>query len=281
MGKSTGIQYCDDTINPTTGCDGCELWIPGKGGPCYAGTLHETRLALSLPALYAPSFTEIRLAPGRMQKAANCMDLSGKDRSAGKGRQDKPWLNGHRRMIFLGDLGDIFSKDVPFPYLKEQLVDVALSDTGKRHDWLCLTKQPQRALAFATWLDVWPSNIWLGTSITGKASLKRLDHLVKHPAVVKYISLEPQIEDIDLIPWLDRVSWVIQGGESDQTPYEGRPFSLDWARKTRDACKKFKVAYFLKQLGSHPVDDGELVLQNGHGGDWEEWAEDLRVREVP
>lgn len=282
MGKYTGIQYCDDTVNLASGCDGCELWIPGKGGPCYAGNLHETRLAKSLPHLYAPDFTEVRLIPGRMQKAANCEDLAGKDRLPGKGRPGKPWLNGHRRMIFLGDLGDVFSKAVSPEYLKTELVDVACSVTGKRHDWLCLTKQPQRAVAFAKWLGFWPFNIWIGTSITGKASLKRLDHLVQHPASVRFISLEPQVEDVDLAPWLDRVSWVIQGGESDQPPFEARPFDTGWARRTRDSCKAAGVAYFLKQLGSRPVDgDKGVSLNDGHGGEWDEWEVDLMVRKVP
>jgi hypothetical protein len=70
MGKGTDIQWCDDTVNPTTGCSGCELWVPGKGGPCYAGNQHERRLAKALPGLYDPVFTNVRLAPGRTAEAA-------------------------------------------------------------------------------------------------------------------------------------------------------------------------------------------------------------------
>jgi len=29
------------------------------------------------------------------------------------------------------------------------------------------------------------------------------------------------------------------------------------------------------------LDGEEIALRDGHGGDWSEWPEDLRVREVP
>jgi len=40
MGKKTTIQWCDSTINPTMGCDGCELWDQNRKS-CYAGILHK------------------------------------------------------------------------------------------------------------------------------------------------------------------------------------------------------------------------------------------------
>ncbi len=281
--KGTNIEWSDDTCNFSSGCDGCELWIPGKGGPCYAGNLHERRLAKTLPLLYDASFTNVRLIPGRMAKAVACMDLTGTPRLAGKNRDAKPWLDGLRRKIFVGDMGDMFSKAVPFAYLKEELIEIARSKNGSRHDLLCLTKQPGRALQFAEWLgEEWPANIWLGTSVTGKASLTRLDRLVAHPACVKFISLEPQVEDVDVRPWLDRIAWVIVGGESDQSPHRARAFHLDWARATLAHCRASETKFFLKQLGSNPVSKiKRLSLEDSHGGDWEEWPEDLRVREVP
>src|SRR5436305_1247031 len=81
-------QWCDDTVNSTSGCDGCELKVSGRDGSCYAVPIHQGRLARSFPELYSPDFHEIRLIPGRMAKAAARSDLRGKD------RPDKPWLNG-------------------------------------------------------------------------------------------------------------------------------------------------------------------------------------------
>jgi protein gp37 len=328
VGKLTGIQWCDDTINPSSGCDGCELWVPGRGGPCYAGNLHETRLHPAMPELYAADFSgEVRLIPGRMEKAARCMDLAGQPRPARKGSAAKPWLDGLRRKIFVGDMADVFSRAVPFGYLQREVVEVAASAAGSRHDWLMLTKQPQRAVQFATWLAAggiaWPANLWLGTSVTSQTTLSRVDHLLQVPARVKFLSIEPQVEQIELPDrylgirtegqylnivecgrpiWSQSLQWVIIGGESNQGPGRwARPFNVNWARELLAQCREANVPAFIKQLGSRPycrpifldrteslrpradgyIDEWLVELRDNHGGDWEEWDSDLRVREFP
>jgi len=110
LGKTTEIQWCDSTVNPTTGCDGCELWSEHGPRTCYAGILHEGRMAKALPDLYDKDFTQVRLAKGRMVKAAAWSDLAGTD------RPDKPWLNGMPRTIFVGDMGDILSRTISYDY---------------------------------------------------------------------------------------------------------------------------------------------------------------------
>ena len=67
MSKNTTIQWCDSTVNPTMGCDGCELWDQ-KRKSCYAGILH-MRFGGATKG-YAPSFEEVTLFPGRMAEAA-------------------------------------------------------------------------------------------------------------------------------------------------------------------------------------------------------------------
>lgn len=304
MGNHTNIQWCDSTVSPTTGCDGCELFIPGVGGPCYAGALHEGRLAKSLPDLYAPTFTEVRLAPGRMKRAAGWSDLRGVVRPG------KPWIPPETpRLIFVDDMSDILSAAVPFDYLKAELIDAATSIKGSRHVWMVLTKRPGRLNEFATRLFesfgiAWPENIWCGTSVTGRASLKRAEALAAHPASVKFLSAEPLRERIDLSPWLAREFWdfgsdddrppfaqVIVGGESRQGGWEPYPFELAWAREIIALCREAGVSCFVKQLGSRP-DPPEWwdertkphtrrLIRDSHGGDWGEWPADLRVRELP
>jgi protein gp37 len=280
MSKDTGIHWCDDSVNPTSGCDGCELWLPGQGGTCYAGNFHETRLAKALPLLYDPVFTNVRLIPGRMAKAVRCMDL------AGRSRPEKPWLNNLRRKIFVGDLGDIFSAAVPFDYLKREIIDVAYNKDGSRHDLLLLTKQPQREAQFANWLMTqgvsWPENVWVGTSITNRASLPRIKHLVQIPASHRFLSLEPLIGDPELTATqLHGIDWIIIGGESDQGSHPGRPFQVGWAEQVINLGRQTGVAVFVKQLGSHPVSSRPLTLTDKHGGDWENWEPALRVRQMP
>jgi protein gp37 len=278
MGKKTGINWCDDTVNPTSGCDGCELWIPGQGGPCYAGNFHEMRLSKSLPLLYDPVFTNVRLIPGRMAKAVRCMDL------VGKARPEKPWLDGLRRKIFVGDLGDIFSAAVTFDFLKAEIIDVAMSKDGSRHDLLLLTKQPQRAALFASWLGIpWPENVWVGVSITSKASLPRISQLLNIPATHRYLSIEPLVSDPHLTPaHIQGLDWMIVGGESDQGTKQARPFQVEWAEKIIDLGQQTNTAVFIKQLGSRPRSgNSDCFIRDSHGGDWLEWDNHLRVRQMP
>lgn len=271
MSKGTGIQWADDTVNPTSGCDGCELWIPGQGGPCYAGNLHETRLSKSLPLLYDSNFNNVRTIHGRVTKSLRCMSL------VSRNRPDKPWLNGLRRKIFVGDLGDIFSAGIPFDFLLNEVFTPAVNSP---HDLLLLTKQPQRAVQFASWLPIeWPENIWIGTSITSKASKSRIQHLSKIPAKFRFLSIEPLVQDPELTVTTVKgsIQWMIIGGESNQGQYTARPFSPKWAEDVIELGKVTDTAVFVKQMGSN----SGLNLNDTHGGDWSEWPEHLRVRQMP
>lgn len=284
MGRHTKIQWCDSTVNGSTGCDGCELWKlvpalstdhrPKMGGTCYAGVFHENRLAKSLPRLYASDFTEVRLAPGRIAAAANWSDLTGQSRA------DKPWLDGWPRTIFVGDMGDFLSEAVTFEYLRAELIDNVVSDRGRRHIWMLLTKRPHRLAMMARVLREqgldWPRNLWTGTSITNRASLRRINPL-RTISATRFLSMEPLIADPGRID-LTGISLVIVGGESGP---DARPFDLQWARSVRDQCRVAGVPFFLKQYGAVPVDAGRRIdLSDPHGGDPREWPEAF-AREFP
>jgi protein gp37 len=138
---------------------------------------------------------------------------------------------------------------------------------------------------FSTWLadwDVtWPTNLWPGTTVTAGSTVERLDGLLEvgDERTIRFASVEPQLENVDLRRHLPELDWIIQGGESGS---DARPFDLSWARQMRDQCHEAGVAYFLKQLGSSPFIEGKpLRFEDRHSGDWAEWPEDLRVREVP
>ena len=98
------------------------------------------------------------------------------------------------------------------------------------------------------------------------------------------------------------LDWLIVGGESGLS---ARPFDVAWARSTVEQCRETGVACFVKQLGARPYQphraEGEwgprvrvemapgcpagprdwIRLRDGHGGDWSEWAKDLRIRQFP
>lgn len=249
---------------------------------CYAGILHLGRggrpgdYDRSLSPGHAGLFENPKKFPGRMLKAAQRGDL--RDTA----RPNKPWLDGFPRLVFVSDMGDALSEAIDFDYLKAEIVDVATSLEGRRHVWLWLTKRPKRMSEFAEWLSAnhgieWPDNLVAMTSVTNRATRSRIDQLRKVPARLRGLSVEPLIESIQLD--LDGIDWVIVGGESGNL---SRVFDIEWARSLQKQCCEAGVAFFVKQLGANPVEDGFPVeLVDSHGGDWTEWPDDLRVRELP
>jgi protein gp37 len=278
MSVKTKIQWCDSTCNPTMGCEGCELWNAKTGvKTCYAGVLHKRFGGRSKG--YSPRFEELTLHPGRMAKAARWKDLTGTE------RKEKPWLNGLPRLVFVSDMSDALSRAVSFQYLEEAIIGPVTSDAGRRHRWLWLTKRPERMAEFSKVLEArgieWPENLWIGTSITSPATTSRIKSLLRvgNEQTVRFLSVEPQHEAIDLRTWLPRLDWVIQGGESGG---RCRPFQIEWAVEMVRQCKDHGVAYFLKQLGSNVHHKGRLQdFSDGHAGDWAEWPKHLRIRQMP
>jgi protein gp37 len=213
MSMATKIQWCDSTCNPTMGCEGCELWNPKTGErSCYAGVLHLRYGGVTKG--YSPTFEELTFWPGRMAEAARWPDLTGKP------RKDKPWLDGLPRLIFVSDMSDALSAVVPFDFLEEEVVRAVTSLNGQRHQWLWLTKRPDRMAQFSDMLKAkgahWPKNLWAGTSITTQGTTSRIRHVLRvgDESTIRFLSVEPQRAEIDLREWLPRLDWVIQGGES-------------------------------------------------------------------
>jgi protein gp37 len=145
----------------------------------------------------------------------------------------------------------------------------------------------------------WPlPNVWLGVSGENQRSVdERLIALCEIPAAVRFISLEPLLEEVYLRGcWKPHgLDWVIVGGESGP---KARPFDLAWARSIVQQCQATGVPVFVKQIGARPftadlthcrgsaalVTDRSgyvLSLRDKKGGDPSEWPPDLRVREYP
>src|SRR3712207_3863109 len=98
--KTTVIEWSDSTVNPVSGCSGCELWTPERR-TCYAGQLHHR---WPHNPGFASDFDVPQLFAGRMAAAAAWSDL------ADLARPSKPWLNGMPRLIFVSDMGDALSE---------------------------------------------------------------------------------------------------------------------------------------------------------------------------
>jgi len=250
MGRETKIPWCDSTINPVMGCDGCELHRAGAGeSHCYAASL-VGRYA-GVPG-WPASFDRPQRFVGRIERACCWSDLTGKDRVG------KPWLNGYARTIFLGDLGDVFTESLPIDWLAACLAPMAQAP----HLWILCTKRPGRARRFFQ-EHACPPNLWLLTTVTGPATVNRVTELLRVPGVsVRGISLEPMLGPVDLdacgatgmeVPdemggFCERaIDWLILGGESGPG---ARPMYLQWAQAVRDQCVRQDIPFFFKGWGS-------------------------------
>lgn len=240
---------------------------------CYAAQICEFRHGKKG---WPDRFDEPKRFPGRMAKAAALKDM------IGAVRDDKPWLNGQPRLIFVSDMGDALSADVDFPYLLEEIINQVTSKKGARHVWLWVTKRPKRMAEFANWLKdqgiPWPDNLVPMTTVTGAATAYRVNDLREVPAKMRGLSVEPLWDAVTLD--LTGIDWVIVGGESGSS---AEPFHVEWALSLREQCQKAGAKFFLKQLGAKPLFQGEpIALQDPHGGEWDEWPEaEWRVRELP
>lgn len=242
---------------------------------CYAGSLHHFFNASGSRLGYAPAFDRPTVFPGRVAKVAKLPPPSEVE------ALEKPWLRGCKRMIFVSDMGDALSASISFDFLLAEVIRPVASAEGARHIWLWLTKRPARMAEFSAWLAeravAWPDNLVAMTTITNRHTVGRIQALQKVRAKHRGLSLEPLWGAVSLP--LEGIDWVIVGGQSGAN---AQPFDLNWARSLRDDCRRAGVPFFLKQLGRTPVIGGAPIsLTNKHGGDWGEWPEDLRIREVP
>jgi protein gp37 len=111
---------------------------------CYAGLLGTNRAGN--PG-YADKFEIPKVYPGRVAEAASWGLPTEKE------TRDKPWLKGFPRLIFISDMGDALSTSVPFDYQRGEIIENAVSEGGRRHLWLWLTKRPGRMAEFGEWLQ--------------------------------------------------------------------------------------------------------------------------------
>jgi len=232
MGKDTKIEWADDTWNSWVGCSkvsqGCQN--------CY--------MFRDLKH-YGHDPTEIH----RTAAATFNKPLSWARKPENRGR-----------FVFTCSYSDFFISDAD-----DWRADAW--DIIRRTPELCyqiLTKRPENILDRLPpdWNGGW-DNVWLGVSAENqKRADERLPELLSVPAQLHFVSYEPALGEINLTHWLDRIGWVICGGESDWKP---RPMKIEWAQSIRDQCTAFNVPFFLKQLGGNPNNkrDGILSVLDG------------------
>lgn len=219
MSDNSKIEWTDATWNPVRGCSKVS---PGCAN-CYAETFAER--FRGIPRHPFEQGFDLRLVPEKLAEPLR-------------------WRNS--RMIFVNSMSDLFHEHVPDDYI----VNVArVMRLANWHTYQVLTKRAERMrdllkgkLRFAS--D--QSNIWWGVSVENrKHGLPRVTHLHEAPARVRFLSVEPLLEDLGPFS-LEGINWVIVGGESGPG---ARPMAKAWVLAIRDQCKRAKVPFFFKQWG--------------------------------
>lgn len=249
MGIATQIEWCDSTLNPMMGCDGCELWTPdGQVRTCYAGV--QTQRYGGSSAGWPQEFTQPELFTERFQWLEKWPDLTGRE------RPEKPWLSGMPRTIFLCDEGDPFTESLPIDWLAPYLEYLSTLP----HIFILLTKRPGRMALFSQLLP-FPKNFWLLTSVTSAANQGRIAKLLDtRGGSLKGVSYEPLLGPVGPPP--SGVGWIIVGGESGPG---ARPLDLNMATGLMVVAEARGIPFFFKQHG------GAIKRLNGRELDGREY----------
>src|SRR5262249_52097363 len=90
------------------------------------------------------------------------------------------------------------------------------------------------------------NHIWWGVSVEDrKWGVPRIKHLQQSAAAVKFLSIEPLLEDLGNLD-LSGIAWVIVGGESGPG---AREMKLAWVENVFQQCRDQGVPFFFKQWG--------------------------------
>jgi protein gp37 len=219
MSAQSGIEWTDATWNPLRGCTkvspGCKH--------CYAETFAER--FRGVPGHPYEQGFDLRLVPSKLTEPFS-------------------WPTSKR--VFVNSMSDLFQPGVPDGYV---LQVARVMCAARWHTFQVLTKRAARMcallqgeLSFAASAP----NIWWGVSVEDRQyGLPRVDHLRSAPASVRFLSIEPLLEDLGPLK-LAGIDWVIVGGESGPG---ARPMEPEWVGSIMRQCAAAGAKFFFKQWG--------------------------------
>jgi protein gp37 len=170
-------------------------------------------------------------------------------------------LERHKPTVyFVNSMSDLFHEKVPFDYIR-RVFDVMAH--APQHTFQVLTKRAERMAAFCRQITV-PPNAWLGVSVENrKHGVPRIDILRTIDAGVRFLSVEPLLEDLGRID-LTGIHWVIVGGESG---VKARPMREEWVNRVKLQCDQSGSAFFFKQWGTWGA-DGQKRSKGANGREY-------------
>lgn len=286
--RNTKIEWADHTFNPWIGCTKIS---PGCDN-CYAETLMDKRMHV------------VNWGAGQPRKLT----------SESNWNQVKKWDHdaraaGKRVRVFCASLADVFDNEAHQVWL----INLAsLISITTNIDWLLLTKRIGNVMPMcrhdSLLFDVLQEKVWLGITVVNQEEADRdIPKLLAVPAHKRFLSIEPMLEPIDIIPYVGgraiqcgcgfrrndyglmgamienevcsdcykktttwpTVDWVIAGGESGP---KARPSHPNWFRSLRDQCAATRVPFLFKQWGEWAPREqynSELMESDELSGKWD------------
>ncbi|MDH3494195.1 MAG: phage Gp37/Gp68 family protein [Acidobacteriota bacterium] len=227
--KYSKIEWTDATWNPSIGCDkisaGCKN--------CYAEIMANRLRAMKSPG-YENGFT-FKTMPGRL---------------------DVPLRIKRPTKFFVNSMSDLFHEEMPFKYLDKVFETIRKTP---QHAYQILTKREKVLNDYFATRSA-PRNVWLGVTAENRKSKNRIDVLRNIDAEIRFLSIEPLLEEIGRIN-LSGIHWVIVGGESG---HGARPMKPEWAIDVQKQCEKQGVSFFFKQWGAWG-EDGQRRSKKANG----------------
>jgi len=242
MADTTGILWTDHTHNEWWGCSS----TAGAGcDHCYAAVLDRRTGGNHFGIGTAPRLTKERNRnkPYRWNREAEAA--------------------GVRRKVFCGSMMDFFDKNAPAGAREALWAKIKATPFL---DWQILTKRPGNILKMLPpdWGDGYP-NVWLGVTVENRRNgLRRLEQLRHIPAKIRFLSVEPLLEDLGTLD-LTGIHWVIVGGESGPGY---RAMEQASAENVIAQCREQGVSVFFKQWGGTASDAGGCLI---NGIEIKEW----------
>jgi protein gp37 len=231
MSTLSDIEWTEMTWNPTVGCTKVS---PGCKN-CYAETMAKRLQGMGMHG-YENGFFHLTLMEDRLTEPL---------------KRRKPTV------YFVNSMSDLFHEKVPFDYIR-RVFDVMAR--APQHTFQVLTKRAEQMARFCRDIRVSP-NVWLGVSVENKKyGVPRIDMLRNVGAKVRFLSVEPLLEDLGHIDLTD-IHWVIVGGESGR---KARPMKREWVDGIKRQCDDANVAFFFKQWGTWGA-DGQKRSKSANG----------------
>lgn len=220
MSNKSKIEWTEQTWNPITGCTkvsaGCKH--------CYAEVMAKRLKAMGANG-YDNGF-DLSILPDRLTQPL---------------KRKKPTT------YFVNSMSDLFQEDVPDSFI-DQVFDI-IKQTPQ-HRYQVLTKRAERLPIYFQNKTI-PNNVWLGVTVENiKEGLPRIDLLRQVSASVRFLSIEPLLEDLGEVDFTN-IHWAIVGGESGA---RARPMDEQWVKNIKKQCDDQGVSFFFKQWGSWGAD---------------------------